>query len=677
MHRTTLAFLALAAAAVLAVAQDKAPVADAKAPAKAADTAPAEPTPTPTVPAQVMRRQKVSVMPTSFTSFGAAVQGDFVYLIGGHASPAHTYDREGFNRTFWRMNLRDETWEVLPGGVGLQSVALVSDGTRLYRVGGMTALNEVDAKAQLESTPKAAAYDPLTRQWADLPDMPAARSSHDALVVDGKLYVVGGWKLAADELARAADEGAWHDTALVLDPKADKPEWKSIAQPFKRRALALAQAGGKLYAIGGMTETGMSAAVDLYDAARNEWSKGPDLPGTAFGTSAVNLNGRVYATTMEGDLFSHAPGEESWRNEGTLTFPRFFHRLLPAGNQLIAIAGTTRGGHLRNIEWITPGATGPGLTHLQIPAPGIAKTRQGIFFFNNTLYAFGGNTSTKDHQFKPENFTDEAFKLSLVTLRAERLATAPVKRQSFVTYVEGLNDRFGDKIGMAIGGFGHNGEAAVSHADIYEYDLEADIWSQSKVSLPARLTQFGLAHHGGKVYLFGGMDFDPARGKKEQFQESDAVWCYDPKAEKPEFVKLETKLPTKRRAFGGALLGDKYYIVGGMTKDFAEVDQVDVYDFKTGKWEVATSPDTLRLSPKLIPLNGKLYLLGGSSLTEDGFKGDRSIEEFDPATGKWRVAVENIGLELGEAQAFAFGKRLLLYSAHNAEGVLNFVWIEP
>jgi N-acetylneuraminic acid mutarotase len=624
----------------------------------------------------------VTVMPEAFTSFGACEQNGYLYMIGGHTGQPHEYDREGFNKNFYRLSLRDRTsWEILPGGVPRQSVALVSDGERLYRVGGMTALNAKGEPQKLESTLEVKAYDPLEREWTALPDLPEARSSHDAVVHEGKLYVIGGWKLAVDALEKEADEGAWHNTSLVLDPKAAKPEWKTFEQPFKTRAIALASNGKHIYVIGGMDEEGITSAVHLFDVAEGKWSKGPDLPGFAFGSSAYAANGRVYATNWEGTLYSHAAGEEAWRAEATLTFPRFFHRLVAAGNELAAIGGVGRGGQIRNIEWIKPGVKGPKVTRVTIPAPGNAKARQGIFYFNNELYVFGGNDSVEDHQFQPKNFLDEAFKINLHGLQAQRIAAAPVKRQSYQTFMLGTNDRFAEKLGYAVGGFGHNGTAAVSHADIFQYSVDADLWEPAKVKLPSPLTQFGLAQYEGRVYLFGGMDFDPARGSKKEFKESDTIWMWDPNAKddtaKTSFVALESKLPTARRAFGGAVMGDKYYIVGGMTKDFEEVDRCDVYDFKTGEWSTIPNAGDARLSPKLIPLNGKLYLVGGSSPTLEGFKRNSSIEVFDPATGKWATVIADLGEKLGELQAFAYGHRILLYSVHNNDGEIRLLFIEP
>jgi N-acetylneuraminic acid mutarotase len=620
----------------------------------------------------------LTVMPQAFTSFGAAAHGEHLYVIGGHTSPPHDWHNEGFSTAFYRLDLRNRTnWEVLPGGAPLQSVALVNAGDELIRIGGMTATNAPDEQPQLHSTAAVKAYNPATRHWRELPSLPEARSSHDAVVVGDRVYVLGGWRLAG----RGVDP-VWYEGGLVLDLSAEAPAWEPLAQSFVKRALALAEIGTHIYAVGGMTREGMTSDVAVLDIKSGEWSEAPPIPGRGFGTSAFGANGRVYATTFEGALVSHAPGEDEWRPEATLTFPRYFHRLIHTGNgEFAAVSGTSRGSHVRNIEWLkTDREPGPRITRVALPAPGSAKVRQGIFLHNNALYVFGGNNAVRDHQFAPENFLDEAFRISLNGLYAKRGQDFPVKRQSFITWVThtGGNPRFREARGYAIGGFGHDGEAAVSKADIFAYDFATDTWRDGGVSLPVPLTQFGHTEHEGALYLFGGMDFDPARGTRGRFQMSDKVYKWSPHAEGADgFTELETRLPIRRRAFGGAQLGERYYLVGGMTANFEEVEHCDVYNFATGEWETIPAPSDVRLSPKLIPLDGKLYLVGGSSPTLDGMARNLSIEVYNPATNKWSTLIEDIGVDLGELQAFAFHHRILLYSVHNDEGTAHLIFIEP
>lgn len=643
-----------------------------------------EATPAPeTAPVPEAVHSQFTLLPMAFTSFGAAPQGGYLYVIGGHTAPAHHYYREGFQTGFWRLSLADRaSWEQLPGGVSLQSVALVSDGARVIRVGGMTARNAEKEKDDLHSTAEVAAYDPLARAWTNLPALPEVRSSHDAVVHDGKLYVFGGWKLDG----ASPDETPWHKGGLVLDLAAKTPQWDAVEQPFQKRALALASAGGRIYAIGGMTSDGkMSSGSNLYDPAKKEWSEGPALPGSAFGafgSSAYGLNGRAYVTTSDGLLFSHAPGEAAWKREGALSIPRMFHRLVAAGDELAAIAGTTRGGHLRTIEWLKPGLAAPVLTSVSIPAPGSARVRQGIFSLNGSLYVFGGNNSSREHQFKPENFLDEAYRINLTNLTCTKIAGLPVKRQSFATFVTGTG-RDEDPQGYALGGFGFAPEAkaAASQGAILKYDFEVDRWETLDVKLPSPMTQFGYAVNAGKVYLFGGMDFDPARGEKKQFQVSDRIWAWDreskDEAARKEFRPLETRLSKARRAYAGAELGGKFYIVGGMTENFGELPGCEAFNFATGKCEAIPSPSASRIAAKLVPLAGKLYLIGGSVQADAGLEVCQRIEAYDPETKKWSVVVDDLGFDPGELQVFAIGQSLVIYSAHNDDGKVNLVFMKP
>ena len=79
-----------------------------------------------------------AALPQAVNSFGGAVLGDWLYVYGGHTGKTHKYSRETVSKHFRRLNLRDRvTWEELPCGPPLQGVTLMSQGGRLYRIGGM------------------------------------------------------------------------------------------------------------------------------------------------------------------------------------------------------------------------------------------------------------------------------------------------------------------------------------------------------------------------------------------------------------------------------------------------------------------------------------------------------------------------------------------------------------
>ena len=277
------------------------------------------------------------------TSFGGAVVGDALFVYGGNYGSAHEYANEDQSGDLWRLDLnKPGQWEIVGTGPRLQGLAMVEHRGKLIRVGGFTARNKSGEPQNLVSQADVARFDPQSRTWESLPTLPQPRSSHDAAVIGDTLYVVGGWALRGE-----SKNSHWHETALALDLSAEKLEWREIAAPpFKRRALALAEWGGKLACVGGMMESGgPTTAVAIYDPAANRWSEGPALQGGAmdgFGASAFASRDSLYVTTVSGSIQRLSGEGQAWEYVGQLAQPRFFHRLLPwQGTQLLVVGGAS------------------------------------------------------------------------------------------------------------------------------------------------------------------------------------------------------------------------------------------------------------------------------------------------------------------------------------------------
>lgn len=304
-------------------------------------------------------------LPQGIASFGAAVAGDDLYVYGGHVGKTHQHSVENLSHRFLRLSLdeADGDWQDLGAVQGLQGLPLVSDGQRVCRIGGLDAHNHQDAEEEdLHSVAEVACFDGASQSWHQLPPLTRPRSSHDAVWVDDKLFVLGGWQLRG-----AGEKPVWHDHMEVLDLAADAPRWTAVPQPFQRRALAVASAAGKVYAFGGLGSDGTSRRVDVYDIAKGNWSLGPDLPEMAekrmkgFGVSAFGVAGRIYLSAADGIVHGLDGGAAAWQQGlGQLTTPRFFHRLLPHDGRLLFVAGAARSGHLAGTETIAIEALVPG-----------------------------------------------------------------------------------------------------------------------------------------------------------------------------------------------------------------------------------------------------------------------------------------------------------------------------
>ncbi|MEQ8785658.1 MAG: kelch repeat-containing protein [Pirellulaceae bacterium] len=294
-------------------------------------------------------------LPKDVTSFGGAVLGDALYIYGGHQGDAHSYSHDEQGDVLQRLDLaKPKAWETLAKGPHLQGLAMVAHGGKLYRVGGFTAKNAAGEEHDLWSQDSVACFDPADGKWRDLPSLPEPRSSHDAAILGDKLYVAGGWAL------RGEDDSKWHDTAWVMDLAADKPTWKALPKPpFQRRALALAAHDGKLYVIGGMQpKGGPSTRVDVFDPQTGGWSEGPSLPGEpieGFGSSAFATAGKLYVSTIRGNLQRLSDDGSKWQLVRELETARFFHRMLPiAEGKFVLVGGANMSigkfGHLDVVE---------------------------------------------------------------------------------------------------------------------------------------------------------------------------------------------------------------------------------------------------------------------------------------------------------------------------------------
>lgn len=611
-------------------------------------------------------------MPVAVTSFGAATDGTYLYALGGYYGTPHAYSREGQSRSLYRVPVDGSApWEEVGRmDVGLQGLALVAHGRRLCRAGGNTVENAEGEPARLRSVADAACLEPGS-SWQPLPPLPSGRSSHGAALVGDTLYVAGGWQLDG-----GPETGRFHDTMLALDLTSPESGWRRIDAPFTRRAIGMASAAGRVIVIGGLdAQRSVSRRVDVYDPASGQWSQGPEYPSDAFGVAAVGIGDAVLASARDGVVYRWRIGEPAWERVASLAFPRFFHQLvaLPDGSvvALGGIGGMHTHGRTRHVERIEPEAGEPSLAYWTMPYPGAAKNRQAIFVHDDFLYLFGGNDSLEQHDFEPENFESEGWRLHIPSMRWERIADFPARRQSMMTVLAG--DR-----AIVVGGFGHDGRAAVTQTDAYVFDVARGTWSE-RAGLPSGgRTQFSLTAHGDSLVILGGLDYDPARGGEAAFHHATSILTASTNDPTVPFAQLEdVEMPGPRRAFAGAALGDRIYIVGGMRDGFQPVDDCVVFDVTARSFAPIACPRATRISGEMVALGERLYLAAGSVRKEDGLAADRSIERYDPSTDRWDLLVAELPFDTRHARMLAYRDRLLVVSTHNDEGRILLALVRP
>ena len=291
-------------------------------------------------------------LPDPITSFGACKSGGFLYVYSGHTGEAHVYSRETHSQSFVRVDLRNpKKWEELPFKEPLQGFGMVAHEGVIYLAGGSQATNDAGEKSNLRSLDNVSAFDTNTKKWTELTPLPGPRSSHELVVLDGKLYILGGWNMQNGHGVE------WYDHGLVADLSSHPLKWSKLPKvKWRIRANSGAAVGGKLYAIGGLNDDGTSNKVRVFNPKNNKWSDGPDYPGQgrlkAFGSAACNLDGRLLACSFSSIPHILSSDGKKWEPAGPkLLERRFFHRMVPVSpNQVAFLGGADWEGHLNSIE---------------------------------------------------------------------------------------------------------------------------------------------------------------------------------------------------------------------------------------------------------------------------------------------------------------------------------------
>ena len=283
--------------------------------------------------------------PVGMTSFGATVLNNHIYVIGGKSGKAHSYAKSYQNRNVYRLNLdaSEDEWQVAGENLGLQGLAIVGFGDKVYRIGGLEARNKEGEDHDLHSIAEFTAFDTKSGAWEKLPALPEGRSSFDACIADGKVYVVGGWTMGGE------DETVWATDMLCFDLSQKDSEWQRIVTPFETRALAVRAHKGKLVAVGGIqSEGGTTNKVHVFDLESKEWSEGPEVPVEgrmkSFGCSAVSLGDHLLVSTYEGGIYDLKSDMSGWDKIHQLETGRFFHQMLPVNDSSFALVG---GSHMQ------------------------------------------------------------------------------------------------------------------------------------------------------------------------------------------------------------------------------------------------------------------------------------------------------------------------------------------
>ena len=239
-------------------------------------------------------------------------------------------------------------------------------------------------------------YDFYGECWKRVEDMPVGRCTHGVGVIEGKVYVAGGWengspshsvdvynyrdntwesvadmKTSRSRLGVAVLDnhiyavGGYNDhliqlsTAEVYNPISN--QWKNIASmSTKRRGVAVGVLGNKLYAVGGWDGKSKLTSVERYSPTDNRWTRVSSLSSGRWCASVGVVGDVLYVVGGWGDegilksVEAYNVVRDVWVNVADMVMCRRSAAVVTYGGRLYVLGGYDGRTALSSVEVYNP-----------------------------------------------------------------------------------------------------------------------------------------------------------------------------------------------------------------------------------------------------------------------------------------------------------------------------------
>ena len=197
---------------------------------------------------------------------------------------------------------------------------------------------------------------------------------------------------------------------------------------------------------------------------------------------------------------------------------------------------------------------------------------------------------------------------------------------------------------------------AYNKGEIYRYNAECNNWDGME-SLPFDQRDACIVTDEQFLYVIGGRD----NCRTSRYDSQDKKW-----------EELSCISEGRFNAFGAAMNG-KVYIAGGIKTTWpgcTRISSCEVYNPGTNEWQLISSRKVPRHSASMVHFQGRLYVLGGTLLTDGGSRA-LTVEMFDSERNEW-TQISQIPVERFESQEeMKKGKRFKACSASLSKKVMN------
>ncbi|XP_016521253.1 kelch-like protein 33 [Poecilia formosa] len=234
-------------------------------------------------------------------------------------------------------------------------------------------------------------------EWRRLGEMPASpRFSHEVAVLNGQLYILGGKKYYGN--------GDIFNSVYRYDPLQNS--WESLCEmQEKRSSFSVVVLDGRLYAVGGYCESDHMDTVECYCPTTNSWRFACPLDLPLGGHVAKVFKGQIFISGGQNtdqlcvaSMFLYHP-ETGSTFLTSMSNPRAHHSMEHLGEHLYVAGGITTNDNMTVIDQLACEMYSPAtnswtaFTSLQVPHVGA-----GSAVLEGKFYVLGG--------YSQEDFSD-------------------------------------------------------------------------------------------------------------------------------------------------------------------------------------------------------------------------------------------------------------------------------
>lgn len=152
-------------------------------------------------------------------------------------------------------------------------------------------------------------------------------------------------------------------------------------------------------------------------------------------------------------------------------------------------------------------------------------------------------------------------------------------------------------------------------------------WTQKEATMSMGRWELSTCVVDGKIYAIGGARYSSPLDKVEVYDPATDAWT------------AKSDMPTARQGLSTSMVNGKIYAIGGgdisAAPDYKTFSTVEEYDPETDTWITKSPMSTERGFHSANVLDGKIYVIGGSSGHLVNDPAILAVEVYDPATDTW------------------------------------------